>query len=83
MRTTNKLKKYEVTWLDHFGSVDKWTRPEDMDGKPFTVITMGFLVRETKELIYMANGQVQENEPRYHEIMGIVKSAIVKKRIIK
>jgi len=77
------MKKYEVTWLDHFGSVDKWTRPSDMNDEPFRVTTMGFLVKETKECIYIGNGQVNEEDPRYHEIMGIVKSAIIKKRLIK
>ena len=43
-----------ITWTDSFSS-DKWTHIADIDDEELIITTVGFVVKETKEIITLAS----------------------------
>lgn len=78
------LSSFEIIqWLDHCTFTDsKWRSVEDINSlTPIKVITLGFVVSETKDSIRVV-GTVSDNEALANEFL-ILKKAIVRRKKIK
>lgn len=74
-----KFKLYEYVWHDHAFS-SGWRTSVDKD--KYLVLGVGYLVDEDKDHYYFTSGLVPTSG-QYHGVMTIVKSALVKKKLLK
>lgn len=82
-----KRKLLEVIWEDHTASNGGWTMPDNpsiMD--PYLVRSVGWVVKETKDRIVLANMiEIDERDPeteRFGQYQVILKGTVKKRRVI-
>lgn len=76
------LKLEIVEWLDHAGDVDsrQWKRIEELPKNPLSVTSIGWVLREDKQLLILASACGEEV---YSSVQEILKAAIVSRRKVK
>ena len=77
-----KVDLVEVEWLDHY-SQDAWMTIEDLndtDSVDYTVTTVGVLVKETKDWLYIAS---TVNKEYICQTMCILKRCVTKRKVLK
>lgn len=66
------MKKIIVTWVDA-RTDDGWTSPEDLDHRLAMITTLGFLVRETDDVLCVASSR----DKRTGQLSGIMYIPVV------
>lgn len=62
-----KRKLRIVRWVDS-ASAPRWRYPHEIDSRPATCLTVGYVVHETKEAITLA--QTQRVDESYDDVNG-------------
>lgn len=71
------MKAVMVEWLDSVG-MQGWTEETKLD--PIKIVSVGILVKETKETITLAISKGNQKPPQYDSLLSIPKFAIQMRR---
>lgn len=73
----------EITWVDAFSHADEWVSLDDFP-KDYLVKTIGYLVRDTKEYVSLAQ-QIQTvyDDGRMERVMNIPLGCIKERKVLK
>lgn len=69
-----------VEWEDHWGSGGGWAQPENVESKPLTCYTIGFLVKEDKKGLTLALSHDGQGAGSCHSY--ILKNCIKKRKAV-
>ena len=90
MAKATKDKILYVEWVDsHAPSDASWHNEEEVEEwmkNEFIIKDVGFLLKETKDAVYLVGGKHDDNDTyqiHYHREISIPKSAIRKRKILK
>lgn len=73
-----------VEWKDHF-TEDSWTEKDKLSTKPELCLTVGWLVKETDEIMILASG-IDPNDPDKGAMGGswhILKNCITSQKVLR
>ena len=76
------MKKIWVKWRDHATCDYGWTRADQIDSPDLPCETCGFLVREDKNFLVVANSKYSDSET-VCMTMSIVKKAIIERKYLE
>ena len=86
LKSLKKFQKYEIRWVDSMSDDNDWTDVDSIDWDSWErgsiFLTMGYFIKETKDLVMFCQTYKQSSEERtISAIMAIPKVAI--KSILK
>ena len=66
-----------VTWLDAI-QVEDWVSVRELDHEPYELVSVGTLVKETKQMLWLAR-EVDGSDGTVRSCIGIPKAMILKR----
>ncbi len=79
---TSKFPVQLIQWDDHCSAGDGWHKPADSRDCPLKCESVGFVVKENKKYLTLAQNRGNENRT-VGDLMVLVKSCITKRKTLK
>ncbi len=77
------MKMELVTFADHHHDNSSWNKPSDLDMSEYLIQYVGWVIKEDKEHIVLAQGRDAKGDDReYDSFMRIMKGCIRKRRVL-
>ena len=77
----SKIKIVQIDWLDHYAKEAGWINLENYVPKLLVMTTVGFLVKETKEVYILS--MTEDGKGSVGSLMHILKCCVVRKKCLK